>query len=72
MPLPFPALLANFRSAACLTQPGTEGMVANTPKNDPDSLAANKAAADKIKEQTHESIMKKNRAIVDDVLASED
>lgn len=47
-------------------------MVANTAKTDPDALPATQAAADKIKEQTHESIMEKNRAIVDDVMNSDD
>ena len=45
-----------------------DAMVANTAKHDPDNLPATQAAAEKIKEQTHEGIMDKNRAIVDDVM----
>ena len=46
-----------------------DAMVANTAKHDPDSLPATQAAADQIKQQTHESIMEKNRRIVDEVMA---
>lgn len=49
-----------------------DAMVANTAKIDPDNLPATQAAADKIKEQTHEGIMEKNREIVDDVMSSDD
>jgi len=45
-----------------------DAMVANAKKHDPDNLPAYEAAADKIKQQTHESIMDKHRSIVDDVM----
>ena len=49
-----------------------DAMVANTRVHDPDNVAASQAAADKIKQQTHDSIMEKNRAIVDDVMGSDE
>ena len=49
-----------------------DAMVANAAKHDPDSVPAYQAAADKIKEQTHDSIMEKNRGIVDDVMNKDD
>jgi RHS repeat-associated protein len=49
-----------------------DAMVANAAKHDPDNLPAYQAAADKIKQQTHEGIMDKNRKIVDDVMKSGD
>jgi RHS repeat-associated protein len=49
-----------------------DAMVANAAQHDPDNVPAYQAAADKIKEQTHDSIMEKNRAIVDDVMNKDD
>ena len=46
-------------------------MVKATKKHDPENVDAAKAAAKKIKEQTHESIMEENRKIVDDVMSGE-
>ena len=43
-------------------------MVANTEEYDHENLKAAKAAAKKVKQQDHESIMARNRAIVDDVM----
>jgi RHS repeat-associated protein len=45
-----------------------DAMVANAAQHDPENVPAYQAAADKIKQQTHDSIMEKNRAIVDDVM----
>lgn len=49
-----------------------DAMVANAAKHDPDNLPAYQAAADKIKEQTHDSIMDKTKGIISDVMNEED
>ncbi len=48
-----------------------DAMVENTRIHDSENLPAINSAAEKIKEQTHESIMEMGRAIVDDVLSEE-
>jgi len=49
-----------------------DAMVTNAAQHDPDNVPAYQAAADKIKEQTHDTIMDKNRKIVDDVMNRDD
>lgn len=60
---------ADSKDLGAAARRDADAMVENTAKHDPDSLPATQAAADKIKEQTHESIMEKNRRIVDEVMA---